>query len=235
MANRKNQGSDKERDELEEEIENLKMGGWGEKAGAWLRENFVSLVLPIIAIVVLVAGILAFSGDQVPGDQTAGPVANQQQEQQQSGIGGPEQDEQKTTDDQQDEKDQMDGDDNQQPQDEDQQKETMDNKQQERQSITLQAKAGDGVTHLARKAIANHLEQLDQNARDELTAEHLVYAEDYVQNATGDFQLDQGQELTFSSNLLQEAIDASLELSPEQLNNLEQFSQQVPSFQTTLS
>lgn len=223
MANRKKRGSDQEQDALEKEIELLKGGGWGEKLSSWLRENFVSLVLPIIAIVVLVAGILFASGGNITGPQTAEPVTDEGQPAvQENGIGGPETEEKSPADQAgPDQTDQQ----ATEPADQDGQ---VQQPSQVQESYTLKAQAGEGITHLARRALAQYRQDLGEKA-PELSPEHLVYAEDFVQNATGEFGLQLGQELTFSSNLLQKAIDASLQLSPEQLNNLQQFSQLVPS------
>lgn len=216
MASRKNRGSAQELDELEKEIELLKQGGWGQRVSQWFRENFVSLVLPIIAIVVLVAGILFYSGG-LTGPQTAGPLSTTQQEQNQTGTGGPETDQEA-----------------QQPESQTDQQAQQPATEgggasgQVKDSYTLTAQAGDGITHLARRALAQYLKDLGDQA-PQLTPEHLIYAEDFVQNATGDFWLNLGQQLTFAKGLLQKAIDASLQLTPEQLNNLKQFSRLVPS------
>ncbi|MBU2068253.1 hypothetical protein KKE13_01590, partial [Patescibacteria group bacterium] len=82
------------------------------------------------------------------------------------------------------------------------------------------AAPGDGVTHLARRALGDYLEDHSQN----LTNEHKIYIEDYLKDNIGSKSLEVGEEITFSEDLIKEAIDASLELTPEQLQNLEQYS-----------
>ncbi|MBU4030594.1 hypothetical protein KJ756_00265, partial [Patescibacteria group bacterium] len=63
-----------------------------------------------------------------------------------------------------------------------------------------------------------------------LTNEHKIYIEDYLKDQVGSRPLEVGEEITFSEDLIKEAIDASLELSPEQLKNLEKYSALVVSW-----
>jgi len=86
--------------------------------------------------------------------------------------------------------------------------------------IIEKAAPGDGVTHLARRALGDYLEDHSQD----LTNEHKIYIEDYLKDNIGSKSLEVGEEITFSEDLIKEAIDASLELTPEQLQNLEQYS-----------
>lgn len=88
------------------------------------------------------------------------------------------------------------------------------------------AEAGEGITHLARKALKNYLREKGSNLN--LTAEHKIYIEDYLQNKIGDFPLQRGQKLSFSEELIKEAIDSALQLTPQQLANLSQYAQMVP-------
>jgi hypothetical protein len=219
MANHRDQRSGTD-EELEKEIELLKQGGWGEKLGHWLRQNFVGLVLPLIAIVVLLIGIFFYSsGGLEIGSLTAGPSQEKtSDEQQPAGTGGPE----------------VAADQNQTTQPVAQPETPTQEITTTQDSLTLSAQPGDGITHLARQALAQYLLELEDQA-PQLSPEHLIYAEDFVQNQIGDFGLEIGQELTFSKALLQQAIDASLGLSQSQLNNLKQFSQLVPSLQTNLN
>lgn len=92
--------------------------------------------------------------------------------------------------------------------------------------IVISAQAGEGVTHLARKALAQYLVA---NPDSVLTREHKIYIEDYIKDRTSNDFLEIGQSKTFSNDLIQEAIQASKALNQNQLKNLEQFSQLVPS------
>jgi hypothetical protein len=85
--------------------------------------------------------------------------------------------------------------------------------------ITKTASAGDGITHLARQALEEYLRDSEKT----LSAEQKVYAEDYVQNKTGSELLEIGQSLSFSENLLGEAVDAAELLTDWQIENLKQY------------
>lgn len=86
----------------------------------------------------------------------------------------------------------------------------------------MKASVGDGLTHLARRALRNHLEEFDAS---DLTAEHAVYIEDYVQknlsHPTGWLQLDEVVEIP--EDLINEAIQSSYNLTDYQLENLSQY------------
>jgi len=90
------------------------------------------------------------------------------------------------------------------------------------------AEAGEGITHLARRALKKYLQENPQDF--EVTAEHKIYIEDYIQKKTGDGWLILGETLTFSEELIVEAINKDRQLTPDQLENLKQYSQLVPSF-----
>ena len=93
-------------------------------------------------------------------------------------------------------------------------------------SIIEKAAQGDSVTRLARRALKSYTENNSEN----LTNEHKIYIEDYLKDQIGSRPLEVGEEIAFSEDLIKEAIDASLELSPEQLKNLEKYSALVISW-----
>jgi hypothetical protein len=90
------------------------------------------------------------------------------------------------------------------------------------------AQQGEGITHLARRALKEYLQETGQGV--ELTKEHKVYIEDYIQKKTGDRWLNLGEKISFSEDLIKEAIDSSLQLTDQQLDNLKQYSSQITSF-----
>jgi hypothetical protein len=92
-------------------------------------------------------------------------------------------------------------------------------------SFIESAQRGDGVTHLARRALAHYLEK---NTDSSLSAEHKIYIEDYLRKKVG-FQerVYVGTSVEFSKNLIQEAIGASKNLNESQLKNLQKYSQNV--------
>ena len=81
------------------------------------------------------------------------------------------------------------------------------------------------MTHLARRALKDYLKDHSQ----ELTNEHKIYIEDYLKDRIGSQPLEIDEEITFSEDLIKEAIDASSQLTPEQLKVIEQFSALVVS------
>jgi uncharacterized protein YneF (UPF0154 family) len=87
------------------------------------------------------------------------------------------------------------------------------------------AEPGEGITHLARKALKEYLKE---KGGPNLTPEHKIFIEDYLQKKTGDYWLKVGQKLTFSEELIKEAIEKAQTLTQEQLQNLTQYAKLVP-------
>lgn len=90
-------------------------------------------------------------------------------------------------------------------------------------SITQTAKPGDGITHLARRALKEHLTASSKS----LSPEQKIYAEDYVQNRVGEESLAIGQKLSFSTDLLSEAVEQAEQLEQWEIENLTQYTQNV--------
>ncbi|MFY9457998.1 MAG: hypothetical protein WAP23_03695 [Candidatus Spechtbacterales bacterium] len=90
-------------------------------------------------------------------------------------------------------------------------------------SITKTASRGDGITHLARSAIKDYLAESGKT----LSAEQKIYAEDYAQNKIGSESLEVGQKISFSKDLLGEAVRNAEALEQWQLENLKQYTSQV--------
>lgn len=89
------------------------------------------------------------------------------------------------------------------------------------------AEWGEGITNLARRAVRNYLKE---NPKDfEVTPEHKIYIEDYLAKKMGGGWLNLGQTLEFSEDSIKEAIEKAETLTPEQLENLTQYSQLVSS------
>ena len=92
------------------------------------------------------------------------------------------------------------------------------------EQITTTAASGQGVTHLARQALAEYLKN---NPDEKITNEHKIYIEDYLKDRTGSQGLKIGDSLSFKISLIQEAIGAADNLNESQLNNLQKYSQLV--------
>ncbi|MDH4330777.1 MAG: hypothetical protein OEV93_04460 [Candidatus Moranbacteria bacterium] len=98
---------------------------------------------------------------------------------------------------------------------------TQDINQETEGSFIEVAIAGEGTTHLARKALNDYLEK---NPDSSLSPEHKVYIEDYLRKKIG-FQdsVHIGTSIEFSKSLIKEAIDASKSLNDAQLRNLQKY------------
>lgn len=89
------------------------------------------------------------------------------------------------------------------------------------ESFVETATPGDGVTNLARRALANSLEK---NPDPTLTGAHKVYIEDYMQKNVGHSgPLYVGDTVEFSKTLINEAIASAHTLSDAQLQNLQPY------------
>lgn len=88
------------------------------------------------------------------------------------------------------------------------------------------AVAGDSLTTLSRKALKNYLEK---NQDSSLTPEHKIYIEDYLRrNVNFNGRVNVGTQVSFSKNLIKDAIEKSKTLNENQLNNLKRYAAQVP-------
>lgn len=87
---------------------------------------------------------------------------------------------------------------------------------------------GDGVTHLARRAMLRNVEAASPDF--EVTAAHKVWIEDYVKDRLGSAPLALGENRTIEKNLIREAIGKSKELTDAQLKQLERYSRLVAAY-----
>lgn len=83
------------------------------------------------------------------------------------------------------------------------------------------AQAGDGVTHLARRATNRWL--AENQAGYSVSDEHRIFIEDYIQNQLGTGWLELGGSQTISFDLIKEATAAAGQLDDQQLQNLTQY------------
>jgi len=87
-------------------------------------------------------------------------------------------------------------------------------------TFKIEAKRGQGITHLARSALS---EYLSVSPVSNLNAERKVYIEDYLQNKTGDRFLEVGEEIGFSIDDIEKAIFKAQQLKPEEIKNLSKY------------
>ena len=90
--------------------------------------------------------------------------------------------------------------------------------QREGDAFVEKAQAGDGITHLARRATTRWL--ADNAAGYEITNEHRIYIEDYIQNQLGTDWLEVDDSRTISFALIAEAVERAGQLNESQLRNL---------------
>lgn len=83
------------------------------------------------------------------------------------------------------------------------------------------AQAGDGITHLARRASTRFI--AEQEVGYAVTNEHRIYIEDYIKDNLGKRGLAMGEQVTIPLDLMEEAVTAAGELTPRQLQNLSQY------------
>lgn len=88
------------------------------------------------------------------------------------------------------------------------------------------AETGNGITHLTRRATTRWL--AENQAGYDVTKEHLVYIEDYLQNRVGSEGLSIGEERTISFDMVAEAVRAAGELNDAQLRNLSKYASSLP-------
>lgn len=88
-------------------------------------------------------------------------------------------------------------------------------------TYTITASTGEGITHLARRALIMYTEETSDGSA--LTEEQKVYAEDYIQNRVGNEKIDTGHQETFSESLIKDAISNANNLSEESLKNLTKY------------
>ena len=91
-------------------------------------------------------------------------------------------------------------------------------------SIEKLAEKGDSVTTLIRKALKDYTAEVEGL---NLTREHKLFMEDYIQNRISDKELQIGEKLSVSKDLIAEAVEKSGELSSAELEELQYYSELV--------
>ncbi len=202
---------------------NQGQGGWGRKIKEWLKAHGVTVVLPIVALIILGFGIYFYSKET--------PVAPEFLSESTEQITSSSSEEttlpaEKTTETEEKTATQE----STQQKAEKTQQETASPNTVEKECVNCyheKAEKGEGITHLARKALQEYLSE--NNVDFELTPEHKIYIEDYMKDRTGSRFLEVGEEITFSVDLIQEAINSAHQLTQEQLNRITVYAQMVPS------
>lgn len=91
--------------------------------------------------------------------------------------------------------------------------------------ITIKANAGDGVTHLARKAVAEY----SKDKEITLSKEQKIYAETVLKNKYYKHHLNLSQELEFEISDLAETVEKAKNLSEKEIQAWSKYTHLVPS------
>lgn len=180
-------------------------GGWKGKSGNWMKKNFSKIILPIIVVLILVGGFAFFGKEKINENSNSEKVnLNNVINEIKTSLDNGQTTENRVKQDAKNETIKI-----------------------ESKNIVVNAEKGDGVTHLARKALKKYLSE--NGGEGELTKEHKIYIEDYLKDRIGSRPLEIGDKISFSEDLIAQAIDSSLNLSVDDLTHLENYSRLVPS------
>jgi len=164
--------------------------GWGHGVNQWLKKYFSKIILPGIAIIILILGINNYMTNK--SDREAFKL----DEVGTTGIIRLEEETGEILE----------------------IKETLiENEGGDVVEIMEVAEPGDGITHLGRKALKKYME-MDKNL--ELKDEHKIYIEDYLKDLIGSEPLEIGDTIKFSTQDIEDAIDAALMLNDAQIESL---------------
>lgn len=167
--------------------------GWGNKANQWLKKYFSRVILPGIAIIILILGINNYMTSK--SDREAFELDK-------VGTTGIIKLEEETGEILEIKE------------------ELIENEYGDIVEIVEVAEPGDGITHLGRKALKKYME-LDEDI--ELKAEHKIYVEDYLKDLIGSEPLEIGDIIKFSTQDIEDAINAALMLNDAQIENLSKY------------
>jgi len=205
--------------------------GWGGKLKNWLKNNS-SIILAIAVIIVLGGSIYAYTKtapaplQNNTNEKISLEDLNIEQEQEQEQTQKQEQNQEQKA--QIQEK-------NQQTTVQEQGQEKLNVKEtpdsqiisaNNEKTYNIKATSGDGITHLARRALKIYLEKTGGD--NSLTKEHKIYIEDYLQNRIGEEFLNIGETRQFTEKLIKQAIDSSKKLTQEQLDKITPYANLVP-------
>ena len=88
-------------------------------------------------------------------------------------------------------------------------------------NYTITTGYGEGITHLARYALNEYLQENNTDAN--LSQEQKIYIEDYMQNRKGSDKIEIGHQETFSESLIKEAVSQANNLSDTSIENLKKY------------
>lgn len=222
--------------ESEIEITDTDTKGWFEKIKSWSYENWQTI---LVMLIVLIVGISAYNYNQQNNDNSS-PVTIVDNNESDSNEFNKKSDEnnqeneieknnevETSTEAIEEAKDQEEAakEDNKTEDNENENKEEVEegfsSLDDSGKTYTLTANNGEGITHLARRALEMYTEETLNVSN--MTKEQKIYAEDYIQNRIGNEKINTGHQETFSESLIKDAISNANNLSKESLKNLTKY------------
>lgn len=224
---------------------NFEPNGWGSKISRFLKEKNKTAILPIIAVLILAGGTYYYFQNQVAKETPNTPFAKELNEQKSAAQDQSkltlEEAEEKTAEEEtgeaaipETEKKLSIGEILKKPFAKDEEEKTVKEvetppvvQESIKESIAQKAERGEGVTHLARKALKEYL--TDKEGSIQLSAEQKIYVEDFLKDAAGSRPLEIGEEITFSVAQIDQAVALAQDLTYTQIQNLSKYVPFVPS------
>lgn len=224
---------------MESEIEttNFDEKGWVEKIKNWSYENWQTI---LVILIVLIVGISAYNYNQQgsSSNENQGTVAmvdndevENNEELEVNGESNTSQEEDREENNEEVTEINIENEDQAKAAEEDNEVEENENQKENSAVIsssndsgkvyTVYANSGEGITHLARRALDKYLQEAEGSF--ELTSEHKIYIEDYLQNRTGTQIIEVDHQETFSESLIEEALSNAEQLTLGSLNNLKKY------------
>jgi len=222
---------------MESEIETTSFDekGWIEKTKNWSYENWQTI---LVILIVLIVGVSAYNYNQQgnSSNENQGPAAitdndeteingesNIEREENQEANQGENNEEITETDIENKDQAKAAEEDNKMEKNEDEEEDNsvISSSTDSGKVYTVYANRGEGITHLARRALNEYLQETEEEFK--LTGEHKIYIEDYLQNKTGYESIEINHQETFSESLIEEAFLNAKQLTPESLDNLKKY------------
>ncbi len=205
--------------------------GTGGKLKNWLQDN-IRIIISMLIVVVIAAGIYSYSSrtdESMPGEEQLAldELGIELEEGSDDEVISEEDVTEENAESQEDVKVAQNGNATEVAENETKETESNDVVREDNEVFVVKAVAGEGLTHMSRKAMLAYLEK---NTDSGLTAEHKVYIEDYLQKQAGRGSVGVGAEKSFSKDQIRQAVEKSKQLNQAQLNNLKKYSARVAQF-----
>ena len=223
----KKKGGDKDNMESEIEITGTDTKGWFGKIKNWSYENWQTI---LVVLIVLIVGISAYNYNQQNNDNLNPAItvddneSNENNQENKIENNNAEENDQEVIAENKDQEEAA-QEDNRTELNKNTNKEkvgeVLSNSDNSGKAYTVSANSGEGITHLARRALETYIQETADGS--DLTKEQKIYAEDYMQNRTGNEKINTGHQEIFSESLIKDAISNANDLSEKSLENLTKY------------